>query len=79
MPSLYEDAIHNAQDSLRRARAALTAEIADYPTPIAGCDAQFNQMLADRQKVLDALRVLESAVFVPTPRAPTEVAGIECR
>jgi len=34
-------------------------EIADYPSPIAGCDAQFNHLLAERQRLLDALRVLD--------------------
>jgi hypothetical protein len=54
-------------------------EISAYPTPISGCDAQFNYLLAERQKVLDAMRVLDHAVFVPTPRTPTQIAGVESR
>lgn len=79
MPLHFEDAIACAQDNLRRARTALNTEISGYPTPISGCDAQFNHLLAERQKVLEALRTLESPVFVPTPRTPTEFSGVESR
>ena len=68
MSKTFEDAIRIAKGELRSARTAINAEISDYPTPIAGCDAQFNHLLAERQKVIEALRVLEDAVFVPTPR-----------
>lgn len=71
--------VQAAHASLLSARAALSAEIATYPTPIAGCDAQFNHLIAERQKVLDALRVLEADVFVPNPRTPTPDAGVESR
>lgn len=33
----------------------IKAEIADYPGPVAGCDAQFNHLLEERQRLLDAL------------------------
>jgi len=55
---------------LHAARAALDAEIHGYPTPISGCDAQFNHLLAERQRVLAALRALDTQVRIPTPRAP---------
>lgn len=35
--------------------AAVKAEITGYPRPIAGCDAQFNHLLARREKLLSAL------------------------
>lgn len=79
MSPTYENSIKSAQRQLSDARQALNAEIAAYPTPIAGCDAQFNHLLAERQKVLDALRALSETVFVPTPRTPTEHAGVESR
>lgn len=79
MPMKFEDAIQTAQNQLQYARTAINAEIFDYPTPISGCDAQFNHLLAERQKVLEALRVLHDVFFVPTPRTPTEFTGIESR
>ena len=79
MSQNYQDSIQSALDQLEDARCALNAEISDYPTPIAGCDAQFNHLLAERQKVLNAIRVLTETIFVPTPRTPTEHAGVESR
>jgi hypothetical protein len=35
-------------------------EIAGYPGPIAGCDAQFNHLLEERQRLLDALRDMDN-------------------
>lgn len=79
MVSEFHSLIQTAQQNLIAARNALNAEISDYPTPIAGCDAQFNHLLGERQKVLEAIQLLESDVFVPTPRSPTEMAGVESR
>ncbi|MFK7745864.1 MAG: hypothetical protein AB8B47_12465 [Roseobacter sp.] len=79
MRESYQTAIRSALDALEDARRALNAEISDYPTPIAGCDAQFNHLLAERQKVLNALQIMGETVFVPTPRTPTEHAGVESR
>lgn len=79
MTPAYQISITNARSALMAAKTSLQSEIAAYPTPISGCDAQFNHLLADRQKVLEALRTLDTAVFVPTPRTPTEHAGVESR
>jgi hypothetical protein len=38
---------------LERLKRDVAAEIHDYPTPIAGCDAQFNHLL-ERQRALVA-------------------------
>jgi hypothetical protein len=75
----YDTCIQSAQASLNAAREALIAEISDYPTPISGCDAQFNHLLAARQKVLTALSVLDAPVFIPTPRTLVEHSGVESR
>ncbi|MFK7870620.1 MAG: hypothetical protein AB8B58_15440 [Roseobacter sp.] len=75
----YQSAIRAAQRHLEGARTVITADISENPTPIASCDAQFNHLLAERQKVLEALRTLQTDVFVPTPRTPTEFAGVESR
>ncbi len=39
-------AIETAHRLLATARDALDAEIRDYPTPVSGCDAQYNHLLA---------------------------------
>ena len=51
----YRACILAAQAELSAARQALTREISAYPTPISGCDAQFNHLLAERRKVASAL------------------------
>ena len=63
-------AVEAARRQLDAARAALDAEIRDYPTPISGCDAQFTHLLAERRRVQAALRALEAAIHIPTSRAP---------
>lgn len=68
-----------ARTSLRHALALLGDELRSYPTPVAGCDAQYNHLLGERQKILDALATLERPVFVPTPRTLVEGDGIESR
>lgn len=75
----FENCILAARSELAQARRLLNDEISNYPSPIAGCDAQFNHLLAERQKVLAAIRSLDDAVFVPTPRSPTPIAGVESR
>jgi len=79
MPESYEDCILAARAELAAARHHLQDEISNYPAPISGCDAQFNHLLRERQRVLAAIRSLDEFVFVPTPRAPTPGTGIESR
>lgn len=67
------------QTALAAAREALQREIADYPGPISGCDAQFNHLLAERRRLHDALNALSEEVFVPTPRTPMPHSGVESR
>lgn len=59
-----------ARAALIEAASALDAEIRAYPAPIAGCDAQYNHLLAERQRIRRALGALASPVHIPTPRAP---------
>lgn len=79
MEDTYADCITVARAELAAARRLLVQEIRSYPTPISGCDAQFNHLLADRQRVSEALTQLEASVFVPTPRTPTPDSGVESR
>ena len=70
MPESYDSLRCAAEAALRDARHALDREISDYPTPIAGCDAQFNHLLAERRRLSAALAALGQEEFVPTPRWP---------
>ena len=79
MRDTYEDCIIAARAELAIARQLLNDEITSYPTPIAGCDAQFNHLLADRQRILAAIRSLDDNIFVPTPRSPMPSSGVESR
>ena len=62
--------IQTARQHLAMARDALDAEIREYPTPVSGCDAQYNHLLAERRRAHEALRALDSEIHIPTPRAP---------
>jgi hypothetical protein len=75
----FQECVLAAKSELKAAKRLLQTEISDYPAPISGCDAQFNYLLAERQKIHAALQSLEQAVFVPTPRTPTPGAGVESR
>lgn len=58
-----------ARAALVEAAAELDGEIRAYPTPISGCDAQYNHLLAERRRVRSALAALDAPVHIPTPRA----------
>ena len=59
-----------ARTALLQARDELDADIRGYPTPISGCDAQYNHLLAERRRVHAALEALDADIHIPTPRAP---------
>ena len=79
MDDTFSTCVIAAKAELQQARALIDGEIRDYPTPISGCDAQFNHLIGERRKIADALATLDSVVFVPTPRTPTMDAGVESR
>ncbi|NNE78865.1 MAG: hypothetical protein HKN18_01210 [Silicimonas sp.] len=79
MTQIYEECLAIARSELKIARQSLNDEITNYPTPISGCDAQFNHLLAEREKVRRALQSLDQVVFVPTPRSPSPDTGVESR
>lgn len=79
MSDLAQDLLHRAEACLKAARKALSEEIASYPTPISGCDAQFNHLLAERRRANAGLSALGKQVFVPTPRKPDAAARVESR
>ena len=59
MESLREH-IRRATSELEAARKLATAEIMAYPAPVAGCDAQYNHLLAQHRKVSAALSILHA-------------------
>ncbi|MEM9550422.1 MAG: hypothetical protein AAGA05_04550 [Pseudomonadota bacterium] len=75
----YQDCLIVAVAELQAAKRLIEDEIRDYPTPISGCDAQFNHLIGLRGSVSDAMRSLEAPRFVATPRTPDPMAGIESR
>ncbi len=79
MNETFANCMTAARAELQQARTLIETEIHDYPTPISGCDAQFNHLIGERRKICDALNTLESIVFVPTPRTPSQGAGVESR
>lgn len=75
----YANQMSTAEEFLELALKNLSSEISAYPTPISGCDAQFNHLLEQRSKIRNALHALESDVFVPTPRMPSPADQVESR
>jgi hypothetical protein len=75
----FEDALNGAVLSLETAKRLITTEIREYPTPVSGCDMQYNHLLSKRSQVSNALEALRRDVFVPTPRTLSEGSGVESR
>ena len=71
--------VARANECLRTALNDLAEQIENYPTPISGCDAQFNHLLAERTKIESALRALDAEVFISTPRMLNPEDPIESR
>ena len=65
-----ETPTQRARYALEAARGELDSEIRAYPTPISGCDAQYNHLLAERRRVHAALIALGEDIHIPTPRVP---------
>ena len=75
----HEDCLTAARAELIQARRLLQDELRDYPTPVSGCDAQYNHLVGLRSSVSEALRLLETPRFVATPRTPSPGSGVESR
>jgi len=75
----YEDCLARARQDLQTARQLLQDDIRTYPTPISGCDAQYNYLIGLRASLSDAIEALDAPRFVATPRTPTIGAGVESR
>ncbi len=75
----YSECLGIARQELKLAQAALRRDMAEYPTPIAGCDEQFNHLLDQSERVRNALAALDAPHFVPTPRKLNTEQGKESR
>ncbi len=75
----YQASLDTALAYLRAAQSQVNQEIGAYPGPISGCDTQFNQLLSDRMRVVQAVGALQNEPFVPTPRSPVPSAALESR
>ena len=69
MTSISES-LRTATDALEAAGRLIDDEIRGYPAPVAGCDAQYNHLLAERRRVRGALSALSADIHVSTPRQP---------
>ncbi len=76
---MFEQNINAARTDLKAALAKITQEMRDYPTPISGCDAQYNYLIGQRGSINAALRALEAPRFVASPRTQFAGAGVESR
>lgn len=69
MVTTVDECLTLARAELKVARAKVTREIRNYPTPIAGCDCQFNHLLFERTRISAALRTLDPECSIPTAKA----------
>ena len=75
----YELHLSRARRNLAAARDAIQTELRAYPTPVSGCDAQYNHLIGQRGAISAAIQALETPCFVATPRIPEEGARVESR
>ena len=75
----YEDSLRRAERQLETARRQIQDELRSYPSPVSGCDAQYNHLIGLRGSISEALRVLQTPHFVATPRTLEPGAGVESR
>ncbi len=59
MAATVVDHVTSARAALLDAKAELTREIRNYPAPVSGQDAEFNDLLARRTRITAALKALE--------------------
>jgi hypothetical protein len=75
----YQKALDRARLALAEARRDIIDEMRSYPTPVSGCDAQYNHLIAQRSAISDALDALAHPPFVATPRQLTAERRVESR
>ena len=75
----FEECLTVARAELQNALTQIQEELRSYPTPVSGCDAQFNYLIGQRSSVRNALHELAEPRFVATPRIPEAGARVESR
>ena len=75
----YQTHLTKAAAELRTAKNRLQDELRDYPTPVSGCDAQYNHLISVRNAINSALDAIEQPPFVATPRMLSPGASVESR
>ena len=75
----YADELALARKHLEAARCSILDELREYPTPVSGCDAQYNHLIGLRGSIAEALHTLEEPRFVATPRTLDPQSGVESR
>lgn len=68
-PAAPEALLLEVRDHLRGIQRSLNGEIRGYPTPIPRCDAQFNHLLEQRDRLQRALERIEAAADRSLARA----------
>lgn len=76
---VHEDCLAAARRNLQRAEHLISAELRAYPTPVSGCDVQYNYLLGQRSSIRAALSALAEPQFVATPRLQAPGDRIESR
>lgn len=75
----HDKLLARAMSDLHRARTLIQDELRAYPTPVSGCDAQYNHLIGLRASIGEALHNLAAPQFVATPRTPSPGVGVESR
>lgn len=73
----YQTLLDAALTTLRQTRQLLLKEIANYPLPIAGCDAQYAQLVSDRDHIAGAIKSLEASPSVDSACLPQDGTILE--
>ena len=75
----YEDRLRRAAEDLEIAQRQIQDALRNYPSPVSGCDAQYNHLIGLRGSISQARRLLQAPRFVATPREPERGARVESR
>lgn len=67
--------LRRIREQLLRLKAPIDRQIREYPTPIAGCDAQFNHLLDERRRLAHDLNRLD-AIEEKTPEEQRQALAV---
>ena len=65
--------ISKTEQKVLQALKSVETQLESYPTPIAGCDVQFNYLLAERQRLARRIRQIRDGIhFIPQSPEPPD-------